>query len=63
MVRYMKDLNYYAIMYGGVPMTANGALRFMIAAEQAGHNHFDVLQYIPDEFLMPDAYREKHTKR
>lgn len=49
-----KDITYYAIMYGGVPMTAKGALSFMVAAVSGGFEIKDCVPFIPIEYLMPE---------
>jgi hypothetical protein len=43
-----KDLTYYAISYGGVPMTPQGVVRFVVAAMHAGYTHKEVYDYVPD---------------
>jgi len=41
----MKDLSYYSIMYGGVPLTPMRRIRAIRMALLAGHNEKEVLTY------------------
>lgn len=52
-----KDLTYYAIMYGGVPMTLEGARRFLIASQLDGYTMEEAIQFVPDD-LRSDKYKE-----
>jgi hypothetical protein len=45
----MKDLTYYAIMYGGVPMTSTGARMFIMMATRAGLYNFECSDFICTE--------------
>lgn len=42
----MKDLTFFAIQYGGVPMTLEGAKRFIFASKSAGHKVEDIEKYL-----------------
>lgn len=55
----MKDLTYYAIMYGGVPMTSTGARMFIMMAVNAGYKFEKCLQFVPDELLSPKGIEQK----
>ena len=55
----MKSLNYFAVMFGGMPMTFNGARRFLLAAMNEGHSYTDCLKFVPDEHLSPIGLKDK----
>ena len=52
-----KDLNFYSIMYGGYPMTLNGAKMFLIEAQLKGYSLKECMPYIPNK-LRADKYKE-----
>lgn len=52
-----KDLGYYSIMYGGVPMTYGGARSFLIEAQLAGYSIKEAIAYVPND-LRSEKYRE-----
>jgi len=52
-----RDLTYFAIMYGGVPMTFEGAKRFLIAAQMEGYTIDEAIQFVPND-MRADKYKE-----
>lgn len=54
-----KDLTYYSIMYGGVPMSSMGSYRYMTTAMGAGYPYGKVIQLIPDDFLSAKGVKDK----
>lgn len=51
------DLTYFAVTYGGVPMTWDGARRYLIAAQTAGYPIEEAIKLVPNEFRA-DKYKE-----
>lgn len=49
------DLTYFAIMCGGVPMTAQGAKRYAQSAMMAGYSWEEVKTLIPQDFLRKEV--------
>jgi hypothetical protein len=57
-----KDLTYYAIQYGGVPMTLESAKRFLIMSQLAGYSINEAIEFVPNE-LRSDKFKEKGEQK
>jgi hypothetical protein len=58
MTKKKKSLTYYAIQYGGVPMTFNGAKQFLMMANLGGYTIDEAIKLVPNEFRS-DKYKNK----